>query len=446
MSYVPHSDADVRAMLAACGVTSLDDLFATIPPALRAAELKGVPEARSEWDTVRLVSGLADRDASLVCFAGAGLYDHYIPATVDHILRRSEFYTAYTPYQAEVAQGTLQVIYEFQSLVAELAGMDVSQASMYDGASACAEAAILSGNARKDRKDVVMAHTVHPHFRRVTETYLAATGRRVLSAPRTAHGTLDRDATTPLLTGASCLVVQQPNFLGVIEDVEAAAALAHEAGALLVVAFNPVAAALLKGPGECGADIAVAEGQPLGVPMGFGGPLLGLLACKQEFIRMMPGRIAGVADDHDGRRGYVLTLQTREQHIRREKATSNICTNQALLALAATVYLATMGKQGLRDVAEASAVNAHAAYDRVTQLPGYAPLCPGGAFFNEFAVTTPKPAAEIVHRAAQLGVLPGVAMDRFAYTMEAENVMLVATTEKRTAEDVDKLIDALRQA
>ncbi len=445
MSYVPHSDADVRAMLATCGVKSLDDLFAAIPPQLRTGELKGLPAGRSEWDTVRLVSGLAERDAALLCFAGAGLYDHYVPATVDHILRRSEFYTAYTPYQAEVSQGTLQVIYEFQTLVAELAGMDVAQASMYDGASACAEAAILSGNVKKDRRDFVMAHTVHPHFRRVTQTYLAATGRTVHTAPRKADGTVDLAATKPLLAGAACLIVQQPNFLGVIEDVAAAAALAHEAGCLLVVAFNPIAAALLRSPGECGADIALAEGQPLGIPMSFGGPGCGLLACKQEFIRMMPGRITGMADDHDGRRGFVLTLQTREQHIRREKATSNICTNQALLALAATVYLATMGKQGLRAVAEASAVNAHEVYDRVTQLPGYAPLCPGGAFFNEFAVTTPKPAAEIVHRAAQLGVLPGVAMDRFAYTMEAENVMLVAATEKRTAEDVDRLIDVLKQ-
>ncbi len=445
MSYVPHSEADVRAMLATIGVKSLDDLFASVPSGLRCGELKGIPEGQSEWDTVRRVSALADRDAALVCFGGAGLYDHYVPATVDHILRRSEFYTAYTPYQAEVSQGTLQVIYEFQTMVCQLTGMDVGQASMYDGASACAEAAILAGNVKKDRRDIVMAHTVHPHFRRVTETYLHATGRKVLSAPRSADGTLDRARTKAMLAGASCLVVQQPNFLGVIEDLEAAAALAHEAGALLVVAVNPIAMALLKTPGACGADIAVAEGQPLGIPMSFGGPVCGLFAAKQEFLRQMPGRIAGQADDHDGRRGYVLTLQTREQHIRREKATSNICTNQALLALAVTVYLATMGKQGLRGVAEASAVNAHEVYDRMLKLPGYAPLCPGGAFFNEFAVTTPKPASEIVHRAAQLGVLPGVAMDRFAYPLEGENVMLVAATEKRTAEDVDRLIDVLRQ-
>ncbi len=445
MAFIPHTDDDVRAMLATIGATSLDDLFSGIPPALRTGELKGVPAGQSEWDTVRQVSGLAARNADLVCFAGAGLYDHYTPAPVDHILRRSEFYTAYTPYQAEVSQGTLQVIYEFQTLVCQLTGMDVAQASMYDGASACAEAAILSGNVKKDRRDVVLAHTVHPHFRRVTETYLAATGRKVLAAPRKADGTLDAAATKPLLAGASCLVVQQPNFLGVIEDLEAAAKLAHEAGALLVVAVNPVAMALLKSPGSCGADIVVAEGQPLGIPMSFGGPVCGLFAARNEFIRQMPGRIAGMADDHDGRRGFVLTLQTREQHIRREKATSNICTNQALLALAVTVYLATMGKQGLRGVAEASAVNAHEVYDQVVKLPGYAPLCPGGAFFNEFAVTTPKPASEIIHRAAQLGVLPGVAMDRFAYPMEGEHVMLVAATEKRTAEDVDRLVEVLKK-
>ena len=233
MSYVPHSDADIRAMLATIGAKSLDDLFADIAPALRSPDLTLVPPERSEWDTVRLVSGLADRNTPLACFAGAGVYDHWIPATVDHMLRRSEFYTAYTPYQAEVSQGTLQVIYEFQSMVCELAGMDVANASMYDGASACAEAAILAGGVKKDRKDILLAHTVHPHFRRVTETYLAATGRKVLSAPRNTDGTLDLAAARPLLATASCLVVQQPNFLGVIEDLDACARLAHEAGALL---------------------------------------------------------------------------------------------------------------------------------------------------------------------------------------------------------------------
>jgi len=446
MSYVPHSDADVRAMLATIGVKSLDGLFASVPPGLRSGELKGIPEGQSEWDAVRRVSALAERDASLVCFGGAGLYDHYIPAPVDHILRRSEFYTAYTPYQAEVSQGTLQVIYEFQTMVCQLTGMDVGQASMYDGASACAEAAILAGNVKKDRRDIVMAHTVHPHFRRVTETYLAATGRKVLSAPRKADGTLDRDKAKPMLARASCLVVQQPNFLGVLEDLEACAAAAHAAGALLVVAFNPVAAAVLKSPGACGADVAVAEGQPLGIPMSFGGPALGIFAAKNEYLRHMPGRIAGVAQDHEGRRGFVLTLQTREQHIRREKATSNICTNQGLLALAATVYLATVGPEGLKGVAEAACVNAHAAFDAVTKIKGYAPLCPGGAFFHEFAVKTPKPAAEIVHGAAQKGVLAGVALDRFAFPLEDPYALLIAVTEKRTAEDVDRLVEVLTKA
>ena len=445
MSYVPHSDADVREMLKTVGVASLDDLFAAVPAALRAGRPLAVPEALPEWDTVRAVGALAAADPPLVCFAGAGMYDHWIPSIVDHVLRRSEFYTAYTPYQPEVSQGTLQVIYEFQTLMCELSGMDVANASMYDGASACAEASILAGGVKKDRAAVVMAHTVHPHFRRVTETYIGATGRRIAVAPRRADGTLDLAAARQLLGDASCLVVQQPNFLGVIEDLDACAAAAHEAGALLVVAFNPVAAALLKSPGACGADVAVAEGQPLGIPMSFGGPVLGIFAAKQDYLRHMPGRIVGVAHDHEGRRGFVLTLQTREQHIRREKATSNICTNQGLLALAATVYLATVGLEGLKGVAEASCVNAHVAYDAVTRIKGYAPLCPGGSFFHEFAVKTPKPAAEIVHRAAALGVLPGVALDRFASPMEDDHALLIAATEKRTAEDVDRLVAVLKQ-
>jgi glycine cleavage system P protein (glycine dehydrogenase) subunit 1 len=445
MSYVPHSDSDVREMLETVGVPSLDALFAAIPAALRSGRPLTVPDALPEWDAVRTVGALAAADPPLVCFAGAGMYDHWVPAIVDHVLRRSEFYTAYTPYQPEVSQGTLQVIYEFQTLMCELSGMDVANASMYDGASACAEAAILAGSVKTDRHRIVMAHTVHPHFRRVTETYLGATGRAVAVAPRRTDGTLDLKAAGPLLAGAACLVVQQPNFLGVIEDLDACAAAAHAAGALLVVAFNPVAMALLKSPGDCGADVAVAEGQPLGIPMSFGGPVLGIFAAKQEYLRHMPGRIVGGARDHDGRRGFVLTLQTREQHIRREKATSNICTNQGLLALAATVYLATVGREGLRGVAEASAVNAHAVYDAVTKIKGYAPLCPGGAFFHEFAVRTPKPAAEIVHRGMELGVLPGVALDRFASPMEDDHALLIAATEKRTAAELDRLVEALKK-
>jgi len=445
MSYVPHSDADVREMLKTIGAGSLDELFAAIPAALRTARALAIPEALPEWDTVCAVSALAAADPPLLCFAGGGMYDHWVPAIVDHVLRRSEFYTAYTPYQPEVSQGTLQVIYEFQTLMCELSGMDVANASMYDGASACAEAAILAGSVKKDRPGVVMAHTVHPHFRRVTQTYIGATGRKVAVAPRRADGTLDLAAAGKLLGDASCLVVQQPNYLGVIEDLPACAAAARQAGALLVVAFNPVAAALLESPGACGADVAVAEGQPLGIPMSFGGPALGVFAAKQDYIRHMPGRIVGRATDHDGRRGFVLTLQTREQHIRREKATSNICTNQGLLALAATVYLATVGLEGLRGVAEASCVNAHVVYDAVTKLKGYAPLCPGGKFFHEFAVKTPKPAAEIVHRAAEHGVLPGVALDRFASPMEDDHALLIAATEKRTAADVDRLVDVLRR-
>ncbi len=445
MSYVPHSQADVREMLKTIGIATPDELFAAIPAALKLKRPLAIPEALSEWDTVRAVSALAGEDPELVCFAGGGLYDHWIPSVVDHVLRRSEFYTAYTPYQPEVSQGTLQVIYEFQTMMCELSGMDVANASMYDGASACAEAAILAGGVKKDRHTVVMAHTVHPHYRSVTQTYLGATGRTIAVAPRKPDGTLDLAAAGKLLPQASCLVVQQPNFLGVLEDLDACAAAAHAAGALLVVAFNPVAAAALKSPGTCGADVAVAEGQPLGIPMSYGGPVLGIFAAKNEYIRNMPGRITGMAQDHEGRRGFVLTLQTREQHIRREKATSNICTNQGLMALAATVYLATVGLEGLRGVAEASCVNAHAAFDAIRKIKGYAPLCPGGEFFHEFAVKTPKPAAQIVHKAAKHGVLAGVALDRFASPMEDKHALLVAVTEKRTADEVDKLVEVLKK-
>ena len=446
MSYVPHSQADVREMLKTIGIASPDELFATIPAALKLKRPLAIPEALSEWDTMRAVTAIAGEDPPLVCFAGGGLYDHWVPSIVDHVLRRSEFYTAYTPYQPEVSQGTLQVIYEFQTMMCELSGMDVANASMYDGASACAEAAILAGGVKKDRHTVVMAHTVHPHYRSVTQTYLGATGRTIAVAPRRADGTLDLAAAGNLLGHASCLVVQQPNFLGVLEDLEACAAAAHAAGALLVVAFNPIAAAVLQSPGACGADVAVAEGQPLGIPMSYGGPVLGIFAAKNEYLRHMPGRIAGVAQDHEGRRGFVLTLQTREQHIRREKATSNICTNQGLMALAATVYLATVGLEGLKGVAEASCVNAHAAFDAVTRIKGYAPLCPGGEFFHEFAVRTPRPAADIVRSAAEHGILAGVALDRFATPMEDPNALLIAVTEKRTAEDVDALVEALKTA
>jgi len=446
MSYVPHSQADVREMLKTIGIASPDELFAAIPAALKLKRPLAIPEAMSEWDTVRAVSAIAGENPPLICFAGGGLYDHWVPSIVDHVLRRSEFYTAYTPYQPEVSQGTLQVIYEFQTMMCELSGMDVANASMYDGASACAEAAILAGGVKKDRHAVVIAHTVHPHYRSVTQTYLGATGRTIAVAPRRADGTLDLEAAGKLLGHASCLVVQQPNFLGVLEDLEACAATAHAAGALLVVAFNPIAAAVLKSPGGCGADVAVAEGQPLGIPMSYGGPVLGIFAAKSEYLRNMPGRIAGIAQDHEGRRGFVLTLQTREQHIRREKATSNICTNQGLMALAATVYLATVGLEGLKGVAEASCVNAHAAFDAVTRIKGYAPLCPGGEFFHEFAVRTPRPAADIVHRAAEHGVLAGVALDRFATPMEDPNALLIAVTEKRTAEDVEALVEVLKTA
>jgi glycine dehydrogenase subunit 1 len=443
MSYVPHSNADVSRILETIGADSIDDLFRTIPNDLRLARELELPRALSEWDTRRVLSDLADRNGRLLTFAGAGVYDHYVPAAVDFILRRSEFLTSYTPYQPEVSQGTLQVIFEFQTLMTELLGMDAANASMYDGATAVAEAAIMARALGRGRDAVAIADSVHPHYQQVLQTYSTISEHTLRSVSVGADGRVDPASARVALEGAAALIVQQPNFFGLLEDLESLSQLAHAAGALLVVSTNPLACALLRPPGECGADIATAEGQVFGNPMTFGGPALGVFAVKKQYVRQMPGRIAGATVDQAGRRGYVLTLQTREQHIRREKATSNICTNQALMALAATVHLACIGKEGLRAAASASVENAHYAFERITALDGYAPIF-SGPFFHEFAVRTPIPAREIVRRACDQGVLPGVALSRFG---DAEPVvregLLIAVTEKRTKADIDRLVRTL---
>ena len=443
MAYVPHSDADVSRMLATVGAEHVDDLFASIPEELRLRRELDIPAALSEWETRRALSVLADRNGQRLTFAGAGVYDHYVPAAVDFILRRSEFLTAYTPYQPEVAQGTLQVIYEFQTLITELLGMDVANASMYDGATAVAEAGIMARSLGKGRDQVAVAQSVHPHYQQVLETYSTASGHGVSSVPFAEDGRVDPAAAHAALNGAAALLVQQPNFFGIIEDLDSLSEIARAAGALLIVAANPFACSLLKPPGACGADIATAEGQVFGNPMSFGGPALGIFAAKQQYVRQMPGRIAGATVDQEGRRGYVLTLQTREQHIRREKATSNICTNQALMALAATVHLACAGKEGLRTAARTAVENAHYAFEQVTALDGYAPMFLG-PFFHEFAVTTPIPAGEVVRLACDQGVLAGVALSRFGDANPAErDGLLIAVTEKRSKADIDHLVRTL---
>ncbi len=445
MSYVPHSPDDVRRMLDVIGVESVEDLFAQIPQEYRLDRPLDLPPPLSEWETARELTGKAAANEALVCFAGGGIYDHYVPAAVDMILRRSEFYTAYTPYQPEVSQGTLQAIYEFQSLICELTGLDVANASMYDGASATAEAMLMArAVTRGARNAVAVAGSLHPHYRRVLETYNGSVGLEIRTVPYGEDGRLDQDALRAAVRDdTAAVIVQSPNFFGVIEDWSAAADIAHAAGALLVAVFDPVSLALLRSPGECGADIAVGEGQGLGNAMSVGGPGLGLFACRQQFVRHMPGRIAGATVDQDGRRGFVLTLQTREQHIRREKATSNICTNQALNALAATLCLALVGKQGLRRMAEASLRGAHYAFERLTALDGIEPMFPNGPFFKEFSLRTERPARELVDAARKHGLLAGIALDRFQDVLPVRDGLLVAVTEKRSKEEIDLLVSAL---
>jgi glycine dehydrogenase subunit 1 len=446
MSFIPHSEADRKEMLRAIGVSSEDELFADIPAKLRLEGPLDMPPALSEWEALRTLQELAADSRQLICFAGAGYYDHHVPAVVDHLIRRSEFYTAYTPYQAEVSQGTLQSIYEFQSMVCELTGLDVANASMYDGASAMAEAAMMARSIQRKRDKIVVSITTNPHYRQVLDTYNLGVQTPVEIAPRAASGVTDLDALAKLVDDATAaVIIQSPNFYGLLEDLEAAAGIAHDAGALAIAVVDPMSLAILKSPGEAGADIAVAEGQPLGIPLSYGGPVLGLFAARQEYIRQMPGRIVGMTEDLEGKRGFVLTLQTREQHIRREKATSNICTNQGLCALAATIYLSTVGRDGLRRVAEASTQIAHYAYDRIAQETGLEPMFPDSAFFREFALKTKAPARELIGRAAERGVLAGVALSRFPH-IDVDDGLLVAFTEKRSKADVELLLEVLKEA
>ncbi|MDH3296989.1 MAG: aminomethyl-transferring glycine dehydrogenase subunit GcvPA [Gemmatimonadota bacterium] len=440
MSFVPHSDADRREMLARVGVSAIGELYSDIPAGLLLDRDLAVPEALSEWEAIRRVTELAGRNADLICFAGGGLYDHYVPAAVDHIIRRSEFYTAYTPYQPEVAQGTLQVIYEFQTMICELTGMDVANASMYDGPTATAEAAVMS-RAVKRRGRVLAARSLHPHSRKVTNTYLGGLGAELELLPYGSDGLLDMAALSAALDDdTAAVIVGYPNFFGGIEELEPIAEATHAAGALLVVAADPVMLAVLRSPGSCGADIVVAEGQPFGNGPSFGGPVVGLFAATKALVRKMPGRIVGGTVDVEGHRGYVLTLQTREQQIRREKATSNICTNQGLNALAATVYLSLVGKSGLRRVAETSIQNAHYARRRLVEV-GVELLFPDAPVGREFAVRMADSHA-VLARGVENGILAGVSLDRF-HSLQAGDGLLLAFTEKRNRAEIDRLVDVI---
>jgi glycine dehydrogenase subunit 1 len=444
MSYVPHTQEEKRRMLSALGLQDIDDLFDAIPEALHLGRRLAVPAPMPELELRRHFRELSDRnqDASRrPCFLGAGLYDHYVPSVVATVIGRSEFYTAYTPYQPEMSQGTLQAIYEFQSMIAHLTGMEVANASMYDGASALAEAVVMALDLT-GRTDVVFPRSVHPAWRQVTETYLAALGAHLISPNGPQCVTSPAGLVGRITERTACVVVQQPNFFGGVEPLREIAARAHAAGALLIVAANPIALGLLASPGEEGADIVVGEGQPLGLGLNFGGPLLGLFACRKEHLRRVPGRLVGATTDAQGRRGYTLTLQTREQHIRRERATSNICTNQGLCMLAATAYLSTMGRAGLREVAEQCLQKAHYAQAVISTIPGFSPAFTG-PFFHEFVLRCPAPPRQINARLRERGLVGGYDLSR-DYP-ELSDCLLFCVTEKRTRAEIDQLAEALAE-
>jgi glycine dehydrogenase subunit 1 len=441
--YLPMTAAERAEMLRATGRASIEELFAEIPEAVRLRRPLALPPALAEPELLAHLRALAERNAHadrLVCFLGGGAYDHVVPSVVWHLAGRAEFYTAYTPYQAEVMQGELQAGYEYQSMLCALTGMDVANASMYDGASATAEAAVMARDLTR-RDEVVVSAAVHPHYRRTLETYVRHLGIKIRTLPHTDGLTDPAGVRDAVGAGTAAVVVQSPNVFGCLEDGAALAAAAHAAGALLVVAVTePLSLGLVEPPGAWGADIVAGEGQPLGNHLSFGGPYLGMLATREAFVRRMPGRLVGATTDRDGRRGFVLTLQTREQHIRREKATSNICTNEALNALAAAVYLAALGKSGLRRVAEVNARRAHYARTRLAAIPGVRPAF-DAPVFNEFTLRLPVAPDTLNARLRERGILGGLALRR--WYPEMEDAWLVCVTEARTRAQIDALVDAV---
>ncbi|MHB0912855.1 MAG: aminomethyl-transferring glycine dehydrogenase subunit GcvPA [Armatimonadota bacterium] len=440
MPYIPNTEADRKAMLESIGVQSVSELFARIPGGILREEPLDIPGPLSEMELSAYFGELAAKNADMqehACFLGAGIYDHYIPATVPAVLGRSEFYTSYTPYQPELSQGNLQSIFEFQTLVCQLTGMEVANASIYDGASALAEAALMASNIT-GKSDWVVSECVHPNYRETMRTYAWAAGNRVIEGGR--EGIRTASLAELITPDTACVVVQSPNFFGAIEDLASASAAAKEHNALFIVCCDPISLGLLKPPGEYGADICVAEGQPLGIPMGFGGPLLGIFACRKEYVRQIPGRIVGTTIDAQGRRGYVLTLQTREQHIRRERATSNICSNEALYALAASVYLSTLGKDGLRSVAELCTQKAHYAAEVLSETPGCS-VRMEVPFFKEFVVKPGRPIEEVNRLLLEQKIVGGLDLGRFYPDLAGH--MLLCITEKRTREEIDRLVGGL---
>ncbi len=449
MPFIPHTEDDTRAMLDAIGTETIEDLFDEIPAELRAQSLNEVPAGRNEMAVARLLHGRASQDIQPLSFLGAGAYEHHIPAAVWELTTRGEFYTAYTPYQAEASQGTLQLLYEFQTMMAELTAMDVSNASLYDGASALAEAVLMAvrANRKSKSKRILMPSTVHPIYRSVVNTIVHHQGIQLELVDFDMQGGHIDPASLPTEPGdITALVIPQPNFFGTLEDVDALTDWAQQHGALVIGVVNPTAMALITPPGEwgsgSGADIACGEGQPLGAPLSSGGPYFGFMCCAQKHVRQMPGRIIGRTTDLEGKTGYVLTLQAREQHIRRSKATSNICTNQGLLTTAATIYLALVGQEGLRQTAAHSHANTQQLIEKLCAIESVEKIFDRPCF-HEAALRLPKPADEILDALDKRGVLGG--FDLSQDYPELGNAILVCATETKAEDDLEQYAEALRE-
>ena len=444
MPFIPTTKEEEQDMLCAIGVEKFEDLLETVPEVVRFHGEFNLPDPASELEAFQLLRQLSQKNHSVqdyACFLGGGSYDHFIPAAVDHILLRSEFYTAYTPYQPEVSQGSLQAIFEYQSMISNLTAMDVTNASMYDAGSALAEAALMAFHV-KNKPEIVISKAVNPFYRDVLRTYLHGQKIHIQEIDLAPDGATDLACLKKTISDKTAgVIIQHPNFLGNLENVHEIEAIAHNSGALFITSNDPISLGLLEPPGSYNADIVTGEGQVLGNPLAFGGPYLGIFSVKQELVRKMPGRLIGKTVDSSGRPGFVMTLQTREQHIRREKATSNICTNNSLNALAATVYLSLLGKQGIQEVANQCLQKSHYLAEKIAAVPGFK-LKFGAPFFKEFVIKTPVPVTEVISGLKEQKILAGIDLSKFDYGLE--NALLVAVTEKRSRAELDAFVKGLK--
>lgn len=448
MPFIPHTEEDVSAMLASIGADSIEELFDEIPAELRTGSLKNVPPGMSEMEITRLMMERAQQDGFYLNFIGAGAYEHHIPAAVWQITTRGEFYSSYTPYQAEASQGTLQLLYEYQTMMASLTGMDVSNASLYDGASALAEAVLMAVRQHRTASRILIPQTVHPVYRKVVRTIVKNQSIEMVEIPYdpVSGQTMLEQLEEAGKTEFAALIIPQPNFFGIFESVDTLTDWAHGKNALAIAVVNPVSLAMLTPPGEWGekgADIAVGEGQPLGIPLSSGGPYFGFMACKQPLVRQMPGRIIGRTTDIDGKEGFVLTLQAREQHIRRSKATSNICTNQGLMVTAATIHMSLLGPEGLYRVAAQSHANTLTLVDALISIPGVRTAF-DSPFFHEAVLSLPKPVSVVLDSLKSHGVLGGYALGE--NYPELDDCLMVCATETKTQADLDRYVELFRQA